>query len=34
VLFVLAMVCLTASFGAFLIEVRVAVASLQIGSRS
>jgi hypothetical protein len=33
VLFVLAMICLTAAFGAFLLEVRLSVASLQIGAR-
>jgi Protein of unknown function (DUF2721) len=32
-LFVLAMICLTAAFGAFLLEVRLSVASLQIGAR-
>ena len=32
ILFVLAMICLTAAFGAFLIEVRIATASLRIGA--
>jgi hypothetical protein len=31
VLFVLAMICLTASFGVFLLEVRLSVAALQFG---
>jgi uncharacterized membrane protein YciS (DUF1049 family) len=31
ILFVLAMICLTAAFGAFLIEVRLATASLRFG---
>jgi uncharacterized membrane protein YcfT len=31
VLFVLAMICLTAAFGVFLLEVRVSVAALQFG---
>ncbi|HEU4626792.1 MAG TPA: DUF2721 domain-containing protein [Steroidobacteraceae bacterium] len=33
ILFVLAMVCLTAAFGVFLFEVRLATRSLQIGAR-
>lgn len=32
ILFVLAMVCLTASFGAFLFEVRLATSTLQFGA--
>jgi hypothetical protein len=32
ILFVLAMICLTGAFGAFLIEVRIATASLRIGA--
>jgi hypothetical protein len=31
VLFVLAMICLTAAFGVFLLEVRISVAALQFG---
>jgi hypothetical protein len=34
VLFVIAMICLTASFGVFLFEVRLATQSLQFGARS
>jgi hypothetical protein len=33
VLFVLAMICLTAAFGVFLLEVRLATQSLQFGAR-
>jgi hypothetical protein len=33
ILFVLAMVCLTAAFGAFLVEVRLATSTLQFGAR-
>jgi hypothetical protein len=33
ILFVLAMVCLTAAFGAFLFEVRLATSTLQFGPR-
>jgi hypothetical protein len=33
ILFVLGMICLTASFGAFLLEVRLATSALQIGAR-
>ncbi|HEV7714382.1 MAG TPA: DUF2721 domain-containing protein [Steroidobacteraceae bacterium] len=32
ILFVLAMICLTAAFGAFLVEVRLATASLRFGA--
>jgi hypothetical protein len=33
ILFVAAMICLTAAFGAFLIEVRLATSALQFGAR-